>query len=109
MPRHRRRRWRRTTDLPSDVNGGLVKTLEVVADGPLTFKFYARHDWPYFNCSDEKLQEMREKHRRDLLPEANSNVVAKPSAISVSPPAARHVRTRPMTENQMYGWYQQRL
>ncbi|TDG44200.1 hypothetical protein AWZ03_009374 [Drosophila navojoa] len=112
MPRHHYRRRRRNRDLHFNIDRGLLKTQILDAERPLTTKFYARHDHSYYHCDDETLEKMREKYHRKLLPEMNAkvngNVVATPSSQSASQPVPRHVSTQPMTENQMYGWYQHR-
>ncbi|KRF77891.1 uncharacterized protein [Drosophila virilis] len=79
------------------------------AERPLTLKFYARHDWPYFNCTDEEIRRMREKFDRDSLSEENVDGAAKPKdTVAKKQYVPKHATAQPLTENQIYGWYQHR-
>ncbi|XP_022230587.2 uncharacterized protein LOC111079637 [Drosophila obscura] len=78
---------------------------------PLTLKFYARHDWPYFNCTPEEIQQMREKLDPESLKitarlsEAQSQ---SSTEVLVRTQKVEHATAQPMTVNQIYGWYQDR-
>ncbi|XP_017849348.1 uncharacterized protein LOC108604397 [Drosophila busckii] len=78
------------------------------AERPLTLKFYARHDWPYFNCSPEELARWRGRteadDRQDLLNVSTAPNVEK----QIKKYDPKHVTATPLTENQIYGWYQDR-
>ncbi|XP_030376749.1 uncharacterized protein LOC115625736 [Scaptodrosophila lebanonensis] len=67
---------------------------------PLALKFYARHDWPYFHCKKEDVQHIREVFDKEGLNQEERldgvvNVPKRPTPL-------------PVTENQIYGWYQHR-
>lgn len=84
-------------------NGGVKeKPITVTeAETPLTLKFYARHDWPYFRCTDEEIQRMRKKFDKTLTGSASDLEEG-------APYVPKHVTPQPITENQVYGWYQHR-
>ncbi|XP_032595372.1 uncharacterized protein LOC116805715 [Drosophila grimshawi] len=73
------------------------------AEYPLTLKFYARHDWPYFNCTDEDVRRMRE-----VLDKKGAAEDATTEGDAPKRYVPKHATAQPMTENQIYGWYQHR-
>ncbi|XP_064539183.1 uncharacterized protein LOC135428967 [Drosophila montana] len=75
------------------------------AERPLTLKFYARHDWPYFNCTDEEIRRMREKFDQDNLSAGSKD---KPKDTAETEYVPKHATGQPLTENQIYGWYHHR-
>ncbi|XP_026843617.1 uncharacterized protein LOC113565527 [Drosophila persimilis] len=78
---------------------------------PLTLKFYARHDWPYFNCTPEEIRQIREKLDPESLKVAGRLTDARRQSSSedvVLTQKVDHPTAQPMTENQIYGWYQDR-
>ncbi|KRF77890.1 uncharacterized protein Dvir_GJ25934 [Drosophila virilis] len=74
------------------------------AESPLTLKFYARHDWPYFNCTDEQLRRIREKFNQKGPDHADG--AQPPEEPKTYDP--KHATAQPLTENQIYGWYHHR-
>ncbi|XP_034667483.1 uncharacterized protein LOC117900995, partial [Drosophila subobscura] len=76
---------------------------------PLTLKFYARHDWPYFNCTPEEIRKMREKLDPESLKiSGRLSDVKSQSSIEKGIQKVEHATAQPMTVNQIYGWYQDR-
>ncbi|XP_062120880.1 uncharacterized protein LOC133835038 [Drosophila sulfurigaster albostrigata] len=78
------------------------------AESPLTLKFYARHDWPYFNCTNEEIKRMRNKFEKDVQDSSESVNVSLTTGEKVAKYEPKHATAQPMTENQIYGWYQHR-
>ncbi|XP_068150925.1 uncharacterized protein [Drosophila tropicalis] len=81
---------------------------------PLALKFYARHDWPYFNCTEEEIYKMRVQRDPESLNMAarlSPPVPSVPSTKSLKGPSkyvVKHATATPITTNQVYGWYQDR-
>lgn len=73
------------------------------AEKPLTLKFYARHDWPYYRCTDDEIKRMREKFDKKG-PEIN----VPDSQGNFKKYEPKHSTPQPVTENQIYGWYHTR-
>ncbi|XP_034471626.1 uncharacterized protein LOC117779514 [Drosophila innubila] len=78
------------------------------AESPLTLKFYARHDWPYFNCTDEQIQRMRKKFEKDVQKSTEEDNASQATGGKAKKYEPKHATAQPMTENQIYGWYQHR-
>ncbi|KRF98731.1 uncharacterized protein Dwil_GK27226 [Drosophila willistoni] len=78
---------------------------------PLSLKFYARHDWPYFNCTDDEIQKMRAQHDPESLKlsaKLSPTVAEKGTAKEPTRFVVKRATAVPITENQIYGWYEDR-
>ncbi|KAL7739085.1 hypothetical protein ACLKA6_011416 [Drosophila palustris] len=78
------------------------------AESPLTLKFYARHDWPYFNCTDDQIKRMRDKFEKDVQKSSETDNASQTTGDKAKKYEPKHATAQPMTENQIYGWYQHR-
>ncbi|XP_020810632.1 uncharacterized protein LOC110185955 [Drosophila serrata] len=84
----------------------LVYTTTAEYERPLSLKFYARHDWPYFNCTDTDIRQIREKLDPDSL--KNAKRMASVDEDEEEKYELKHSTPQPMTVNQIYGWYSDR-
>lgn len=87
-------------------NGGEKLITVTEAETPLTLKFYARHDWPYYNCTDEEIARMRKKFEKKQDGDEDDDEEDEDGMRK--PYVPKHKTPQPMTENQVYGWYQHR-
>jgi len=83
-----------------------IYTTTAEYERPLSLKFYARHDWPYFNCTNQEARLIREK----LDPESllNARKIASHDEGVEEKYEMKHNTPQPMTYNQIYGWYSDR-
>nr|XP_016945782.1 uncharacterized protein LOC108021531 [Drosophila suzukii] len=83
-----------------------IYTTTAEYERPLSLKFYARHDWPYFNCTNQEARQIREK----LDPESllNARKIASHDEGVEQKYEMKHNTPQPMTFNQIYGWYSDR-
>lgn len=83
-----------------------VYTTTAEYERPLSLKFYARHDWPYFNCTDAEVRLIREKLDPGSL--KNARKIASHEEGVEEKYEMKHATPQPMTANQIYGWYSDR-
>lgn len=83
-----------------------IYTTTAEYERPLSLKFYARHDWPYFNCTDQEVQRIREKLDPVSLQNARK-IISLDKGVDEKY-EMKHNTPQPMTVNQIYGWYSDR-
>ncbi|XP_043642507.1 uncharacterized protein LOC122612757 [Drosophila teissieri] len=83
-----------------------IYTTTAEYERPLSLKFYARHDWPYFNCTSQEVRRIREK--LDPVSLQNARKIASLDKGVEEKYQMKHNTPQPMTVNQMYGWYSDR-
>ncbi|XP_017108866.3 uncharacterized protein [Drosophila bipectinata] len=98
--------WEKQNEDGRDSGRETIYTTMPEYERPLSLKFYARHDWPYFNCNDQEVRHMRAK----LDPESlkNASKMAKLDDGEGQKYEMKHATPQPMTVNQIYGWYSDR-